>query len=67
LPCPPSTVAAYRRIDHALRATFRRGETDGQAAFAAGIRFVWMDRGRGVEGQRLRRRVRNLGELVDLL
>jgi len=41
--------------------------TDGAAAAAAGVRFVWMDRGQPVRGQRPRRRVTSLGELADLL
>jgi hypothetical protein len=41
--------------------------TDGGAAAAAGVRFVWMDRGRPVRGRRPRRRVTSLGELADLL
>jgi len=41
--------------------------TDGAAASAAGVRFVWMDRGQEVRGRRPRRRVTGLGELADLL
>jgi HAD superfamily hydrolase (TIGR01549 family) len=41
--------------------------TDGAAASAAGVTFVWMDRGQPVRGPRPRRRVTSLGELEDLL
>jgi len=41
--------------------------TDGGAAAAAGVRFVWMDRGQPVRGRRPRQRVTSLGELADLL
>ncbi len=41
--------------------------TDGGAARAAGVRFVWMDRGRGSGGRRPARRVESLRELGDLL
>ncbi len=41
--------------------------TDGAAASAAGMRFVWMDRGQEVRGRRPRRRVTSLGELASLL
>ena len=41
--------------------------TDGTAAFAAGVRFVWMDRGQPVRGRRPARRVSSLPELADLL
>jgi putative hydrolase of the HAD superfamily len=41
--------------------------TDGAAARAAGVRFVWMDRGGDVRGRRPRRRVRSLRDLADLL
>jgi len=41
--------------------------TDGAAASAAGVTFVWMDRGLPVRGRRPRRRVRSLRELEDLL
>jgi HAD superfamily hydrolase (TIGR01549 family) len=41
--------------------------TDGVAASAAGVRFVWMDRGQPVHGRRPRRRVTSLRELEDLL
>jgi FMN phosphatase YigB (HAD superfamily) len=41
--------------------------TDGAAARAAGVAFVWMDRGLPVRGRRPRRRVANLGELAVLL
>jgi HAD superfamily hydrolase (TIGR01509 family) len=41
--------------------------TDGGAASAAGVRFVWMDRGFPVPGRRPRRRVTTLHELADLL
>jgi HAD superfamily hydrolase (TIGR01549 family) len=41
--------------------------TDGAAAAAAGLRFVWMDRGQEVRGRRPRRRVTSLVELADLL
>jgi putative hydrolase of the HAD superfamily len=40
---------------------------DGAAARAAGVPFVWMDRGQPVRGLRPRRRVTSLGELADLL
>jgi YjjG family noncanonical pyrimidine nucleotidase len=40
---------------------------DGAAARAAGVPFVWMDRGDPVRGVRPRRRVRSLTELPDLL
>ena len=39
---------------------------DGAAARAAGVPFVWMDRGDAVRGVRPRRRVRSLVELTDL-
>jgi len=38
--------------------------TDGAAARAAGVRFVWLDRGRPVRGRAPRRRVTSLGELT---
>jgi putative hydrolase of the HAD superfamily len=41
--------------------------TDGAAAAAAGVRFVWMDRGRGTPGPRPRRRIGHLAELPGLL
>ena len=41
--------------------------TDGAAALAAGVRFVWMDRGQPVRGRRPSRRVRSLYELAALL
>jgi HAD superfamily hydrolase (TIGR01549 family) len=41
--------------------------TDGAAAHAAGVRFVWMDRGQPVRGRRPARRVRSLYELAALL
>jgi putative hydrolase of the HAD superfamily len=40
---------------------------DGAAARAAGVPFVWMDRGDAVRGARPRRRVGSLLELPDLL
>ena len=40
---------------------------DGGAARAAGVPFVWMDRGDAVRGVRPRRRVRSLLELPDML
>ena len=40
---------------------------DGAAARAAGMPFVWVDRGDPVRGARPRRRVRRLVELPDLL
>lgn len=41
--------------------------TDGAAASAAGVRFVWMDRGVPIAGLRPRRRVTHLGGLASLL
>jgi len=41
--------------------------TDGVAAAAAGVRFVWMDGGRPISGRRPRHRVGSLAELADLL
>jgi FMN phosphatase YigB (HAD superfamily) len=41
--------------------------TDGAAAFAAGVRFVWMDRGQPTRGRRPARRVASLRELAVLL
>jgi putative hydrolase of the HAD superfamily len=41
--------------------------TDGAAARAAGVRFVWMDRGAAVRGRRPRTRVTSLRALADLL
>jgi FMN phosphatase YigB (HAD superfamily) len=41
--------------------------TDGAAARAAGVRFVWMDRGGDVRGRRPRLRVRSLRDLAELL
>jgi hypothetical protein len=41
--------------------------TDGAAASAAGVGFVWMDRGQPRRGRRPRRRVTSLVELADLL
>jgi putative hydrolase of the HAD superfamily len=41
--------------------------TDGAAARAAGVRFVWIDGGRGADGRRPRRRVGSLAELTSLL
>jgi len=40
---------------------------DSAAARAAGVSFVWIDRGEPVMGLRPRRRVRRLVELPDLL
>jgi 2-haloacid dehalogenase len=40
---------------------------DGGAARAAGVPFVWMDRGDGMRGRPPRRRVRHLAELVEIL
>jgi putative hydrolase of the HAD superfamily len=40
---------------------------DGAAARAAGVAFVWIDRGDAVRGVRPRRRVQSLLELSDLL
>jgi HAD superfamily hydrolase (TIGR01549 family) len=40
---------------------------DGAAARAAGVPFVWMDRGDPVRGRRPRRRIRHLAELAELL
>ncbi len=41
--------------------------TDGAAARAAGVRFVWVDRGGDVRGPRPRRRVTSLRGLAELL
>ena len=41
--------------------------TDGAAARAAGVRFVWMDRGHATRGRRPARRVESLRELAGLL
>ena len=41
--------------------------TDGAAARAAGVRFVWMDRGAERRGRRPGRRVTSLRALADLL
>ena len=41
--------------------------TDGAAARAAGVRFVWMDRGQETSGRRPARRVESLRELATLL
>jgi putative hydrolase of the HAD superfamily len=41
--------------------------TDGAAARAAGVRFVWMDLGSVVRGRRPRARVTSLRGLFDLL
>jgi len=41
--------------------------TDGAAARAAGVRFVWMDRGKQTAGRRPARRVETLRELAGLL
>jgi putative hydrolase of the HAD superfamily len=41
--------------------------TDGVAARAAGMRFVWVDRGDEVRGRRPRLRVGSLGRLARLL
>lgn len=41
--------------------------TDGAAARAAGVRFVWVDGGRPHRGRRPARRVASLGELLGLL
>jgi putative hydrolase of the HAD superfamily len=41
--------------------------TDGAAARAAGVRFVWMDGGRPLAGRRPRLRVASLAGLLDLL
>ena len=41
--------------------------TDGRAARAAGVPFVWMDRGLAVAGRRPRRRVASLAELGEIL
>lgn len=40
---------------------------DGAAARAAGVPFVWMDRGDAVRGRRPRRRVGSLAELAEIL
>jgi len=42
-------------------------ETDGGAARAAGVRFVWMDHGKPTRGRRPARRVESLRDLADLL
>jgi 2-haloacid dehalogenase len=42
-------------------------KTDGGAARAAGVPFVWMDCGRRIDGRRPRRRVQSLAELADLV
>jgi HAD superfamily hydrolase (TIGR01509 family) len=41
--------------------------TDGAAARAAGVRFVWMDRGQDTRGRRPARRVESLRGLASLL
>jgi putative hydrolase of the HAD superfamily len=41
--------------------------TDGAAARAAGVRFVFMDRGMKIRGRRPARRVESLRELAGLL
>ena len=41
--------------------------TDGAAARAANVRFVWMDRGQPPRGRRPARRVESLRELAELL
>ena len=41
--------------------------TDGAAARAAGVRFVWMDRGQATRGRRPARRVVSLRDLAGLL
>jgi putative hydrolase of the HAD superfamily len=41
--------------------------TDGAAARAAGVRFVWMDRGQTTRSRRPARRVKSLRELAALL
>jgi putative hydrolase of the HAD superfamily len=41
--------------------------TDGAAARAAGVRFVWMDRGQPTRARCPARRVDSLRELADLL
>jgi len=41
--------------------------TDGGAARAAGVRFVWMDQGKQTPGPRPARRVETLRELLGLL
>ena len=41
--------------------------TDGAAARAAGVRFVWMDHGQQTRGRRLARRVESLRGLLGLL
>jgi putative hydrolase of the HAD superfamily len=53
----PARHAAYVGDDPA---------TDGGAARAAGVRFVWMDRGQPVRGRVPRRRVTSLGELAEV-
>ena len=41
--------------------------TDGAAARAAGVRFVWVDGGRATRGRRPARRVESLHDLAELL
>jgi HAD superfamily hydrolase (TIGR01509 family) len=41
--------------------------TDGGAARAAGVRFVWMDHGKPTRGRRPARRVESLPDLAELL
>jgi len=41
--------------------------TDGVAARAAGVRFVWMDRGDELRGRRPRSRVTSLRGLAEML
>jgi len=41
--------------------------TDGGAARAAGVRFVWMDHGKPTRGRRPARRVESLRDLVERL
>ena len=60
-----STRCASHRATRSTSATIPL--VDGAAARAAGVPFVWMDRGQPIRGLRPRRRVTSLGELADLL
>jgi 2-haloacid dehalogenase len=69
-PDPRILHVALDAMDVAPRHALYVGDdpaTDGAAARAAGVRFVWMDRGQPTRGRRPARRVQSLHDLARLL
>ena len=69
-PDPRILHVALEEVQVAARHAVYVGDdpaTDGAAARAAGVRFVWIDRGMPVRGRRPARRVTSLVELAGLL